>query len=399
MKATRTHTYSTLDLFCGCGGLTEGFHQAGNPDLGRFRAVAGVDIWERATESFRLNFDAPAITAGVGPEILELPAVRGVPRIDVVVGGPPCQGFSTSGKRSLEDPRNLLVKRFFEVVREASPQAFIMENVSGFTNFNGGRTFLEVCDLATALGYEIHAAILLASAHGVPQRRRRFFLVGTKGLRPFHFPGVSSGCLIDGALVAEQRVDAELDPVSFDDAISDLPEIDSGEQSTEYRSPPVNEFQRLMRQAGLPELVDHVAPRHRGSLRELMAFIPPGYSAFDAPVFERVPIHLRPTSGFPNSYARIRGDLPAPTITRNFTTPSSANCIHPRLDRALTLREGARCQSFRDDFRFAGTFTDKRLLIGNAVPPLMARALGQSLLRALSVAGQGIDSASAAMSA
>lgn len=398
MKATRTPSYSTLDLFCGCGGLTDGLHQAGSPDLGLFRPIAGVDIWERATESFRLNFDAPAITTGVGPEVLESPAVRGTSSIDIVIGGPPCQGFSTSGKRSLEDPRNLLVKRFFEVIREASPQAFIMENVSGFTNFNGGRTFMEVCDLATALGYEIHAAILLASLHGVPQRRRRFFLVGTKGPGKFRFPGISTESLID-ALVVEQRIDAERNAVSFDEAISDLPEIDSGQQSTHYRSPPANDFQRLMRRDGSLEVADHIAPRHREALRELMAFIPPGQSAFDASVTERIPTHLRPTSGFPNSYARIRGDLPAPTITRNFTTPSSANCIHPRLDRALTLREGARCQSFRDDFRFAGTFTDKRLLIGNAVPPLMAKSLGQALLRAMSTTRRVAESSSAAMPA
>jgi site-specific DNA-cytosine methylase len=120
-----------------------------------------------------------------------------------------------------------------------------------------------------------------------------------------------------------------------------------------------------------------------GPLRDLLRLIPEGKSALDRDVSAKIPEHLRPTSGFANCYKRIRRDEPSPTITRNFTTPSSANCIHPTATRALSLREGARCQSFPDSYAFEGTVDQKRLQIGNAVPPLLAKALGESLIRAL----------------
>jgi DNA (cytosine-5)-methyltransferase 1 len=131
----------------------------------------------------------------------------------------------------------------------------------------------------------------------------------------------------------------------------------------------------------IEELSEHVAAKHSTDFIKMMSYIGQGQSAFEADVFKSIPKKLRPTSGFANSYSRIRENQPAPTITRNFTTPSSANCIHPREDRALTLREGARCQSFPDWYRFTGTSGDKRLQIGNAVPPLLAKVVGESLLK------------------
>jgi DNA (cytosine-5)-methyltransferase 1 len=317
--------------------------------------------------------------------------------VDVVAGGPPCQGFSTSGKRALDDPRNGLVKAYFSAVALAKPKAFLMENVSGFTTFQGGDIMREVIELTRELGYTPFAGVVLASLCGVPQRRRRFILVGLREGR-FEFPNQSRTSATtslpslfgevaadpqDG-LIVDQRSSHERDPLTFEDATSDLPLIGAGEESSAYAGPPRNEFQAWAR-IGAPDLLaDHVACGHRDSFVQMMSYIPQGRSAMDPAIQATMPEHLRPKSGFPNSYARIRGDEPAPTITRNFTTPSSANCIHPTVHRSLTLREGARCQSFPDRYRFAGSHGDRRLMIGNSVPPLLARALGIQLLRALS---------------
>jgi len=391
-------TWKTLDLFCGCGGLTQGFEIASKDGLGKFDCVGSIDNWRGACEAFSLNHAVAATCAEVTTASVAAVLER-TGDVDVVVGGPPCQGFSTSGKRALDDPRNALVRAFFDAVALAKPQAFLMENVSGFTTFQGGAIMREVFELTADLGYRPHAGIVLSSLVGVPQRRRRFILVGLR-TGTFLFPGLSArdaaeqGDLFDLApaeaasgLIVNQRVADEVSPLSFDDATSDLPEIDAGERTDSYAGAPRNAFQAWCRRGADEELCDHVAGRHKAYFVEMMRHVPPGRSAMDPEIRATMPEELRPRTGFPNSYARIRGDEPAPTITRNFTTPSSANCIHPRRHRALTLREGARCQSFPDRFRFAGGHGARRLMIGNAIPPLLGAALGTQLLHALNGRG------------
>lgn len=379
-------SWRTLDLFSGCGGMSFGLSLCAGPDGSTYRCVGAMDNWKAACDTFEANLGLKADCDGVSAHSVGRVLDR-VGTVDVLTGGPPCQGFSTSGKRALDDPRNLLVRAYLEAIRLAAPRAFIMENVTGFTTFQDGRLMVDVLDRARSLGYEISAGIVLASVHGVPQRRRRFLMVGVKSGK-FHFPG--GGCVdpgqIDGTagLEVDQKQSCERDPLTFDDATSDLPEIRAGQRLEEYASPPTNDFQRWARE-GSCSAMDHVAVRHGADFVRMMSFVPEGRSAMDEEVRARIPEAIRPTSGFPNSYARIRGDQPAPTITRNFTTPSSANCIHPRADRALSIREGARCQSFPDRFRFTGSLSDRRLMIGNAVPPLLAKSIGDALLRELSV--------------
>jgi DNA (cytosine-5)-methyltransferase 1 len=392
----------TLDLFAGCGGLTTGFEMASLSDGRFFECVGAIDNWRAACDAFSLNHRVPATCTCVSDESVSA-ILDSVGDIDVIVGGPPCQGFSTSGKRALDDPRNGLVKAYFSAVALAKPKAFLMENVSGFTTFQGGEILREVIELTRELGFRPFAGIVLSSLCGVPQRRRRFILVGLREGR-FEFPNQlrapssewapslfgdtlaeSTGDSMDG-LIVDQRPSQEVDPWSFEDATSDLPPIEAGQESDAYAGPPRNDYQAWARGGAPDRLADHVACGHRESFVQMMSYIPQGKSAMDPAIQATMPEHLRPKSGFPNSYARIRGSDPAPTITRNFTTPSSANCIHPTLNRSLTLREGARCQSFPDRYRFAGSHGDRRLMIGNSVPPLLARALGIQLLRAL--AGQ-----------
>jgi len=378
----------TLDLFSGCGGIATGLAMCEGMSRSRFSCVGAIDSWQAACDAFTENLGVRADCCGVSRESVASVLER-VGDVDVVTGGPPCQGFSTSGKRALDDPRNQLAKSFLDAIELANPRAFLMENVSGFTTFQDGRLMREVVGRAGEMGFKVHAGVLLASLHGVPQRRRRFIMVGVRGSE-FRFPGggAPEERILDdagaeaGTLAVDQRPEHGVEAWSFDDATSDLAPLRAGERREEYRCAPRNEYQRWARGTGGAP-VDHVAVAHRADFVRMMGFVRPGESAMDPEVQQRMPAELRPTSGFPNSYARIRGDLPSPTITRNFTTPSSANCIHPHADRALSIREGARCQSFPDSFRFAGSLTDRRLMIGNAVPPLLARSLGQALLASL----------------
>jgi DNA (cytosine-5)-methyltransferase 1 len=268
-----------------------------------------------------------------------------------------------------------------------------MENVTGFKTFQNGKIHEEVVKYAKKLGYQVRSAIVLASLSGVPQRRKRFLLVGSK-VGPFKFPGeiefpsqnslfTSDGIdeiALEGFFV--QKPGDGVEEWSFNDATSDLPKLKAGEKLEKYKSAPKNALQEYYR-SGSDKPIDHFAVGHRDYFIEMLSYIPQGKSGLDPEVQKTMPKKLRPTSGFKNSYQRIVGDAPSPTITRNFTTPSSANCIHPNQDRALSIREGARCQSFPDWFDFLGTIDEKRLQIGNAVPPLLGKAIGDSILSAI----------------
>ena len=342
-------------------------------------SVAAIDNWKAACETYERNLGVKPLNDGVtvsnAGSILDI-----VGDVDLVVGGPPCQGFSTSGKRALSDKRNHLVKAFLDAVELASPKAFIMENVTGFTTYQDGNLLLEVVRRANELGFHVHPGVLLASRFGVPQRRRRFILVGERTGK-FVFPQSKDfDTSSSSPLEVDQRRDDGFQVVSFDDATSDLPKLLAGQHKDKYTKDPKNAYQKWVRGSAI-DLNDHMAPRHSDDFVRMMSYIPQGASAFDPEVFESIPKSLRPGKGFTNSYARILGNQPSPTITRNFTTPSSANCIHPHFDRALSLREGARCQSFPDGFIFEGSTSDRRLQIGNAVPPLLAKAVAESLLK------------------
>jgi DNA (cytosine-5)-methyltransferase 1 len=388
-NANTPRVYRSLDLFSGCGGLSSGLSWARSKNASRIELAAAIDNWPAACDSFEVNLGVRPHVTGVN-RVSVASVVANAGPFDVVVGGPPCQGFSTVGKRVLDDPRNQLVRAYLDAIELVAPSAFLMENVTGFTTFQNGGLMREVIANATALGYSCSAGIVLASLHGVPQRRRRFVLVGVRGAN-FEFPGSaiksdqSSLELIESFsshLQVDEKPEQGEESWTFDEATGDLPSLDSGESSTEYASPPQNKLQEWFRERG-GDLQLHSAVNHSKQFVEMMSYIPPGKSALDPEVFSTIPEALRPTSGYPNSYARIRGDRPAPTITRNFTTPSSANCIHPHQDRALSMREGARCQSFPDWYEFRGTKDEQRLQIGNAVPPLLAKSLGEALLDTL----------------
>lgn len=380
---TNSRTFTVLDLFSGCGGLSLGLHWAEGPKKEKFKTVAAVDVWEAACRTYEENLEIKPYIEPVSNRLISQ-IIEKVGPIDLIVGGPPCQGFSTSGKRSLDDPRNKLVFDYLEAIRLAKPKAFLMENVSGFTTFQDGKLLSEVKKAASDLGYKVQTAIVQASLAGVPQRRRRFIMVGTLANSTFSFPGSeASNKKPDGDLDYDLTFRDGEEKWTIWDAISDLPSLSAGKASFDYKTAPQNSLQEFLR-AGNELLTLHKAVNHSANFVKMMSYIPQGKSALDPEILKTIPDDIRPGSGYPNSYARLKQDQPAPTITRNFTTPSSANCIHPSDDRALTPREGARCQTFPDNFVFLGTPEEVRLQIGNAVPPLLAKKLGDELLRILS---------------
>jgi DNA (cytosine-5)-methyltransferase 1 len=364
-KPSRAQPPSFLDLFAGAGGLGLGLTWAG------FKAQAANEYDGTFAETYACNHPETTVVAGnvldskIRSELIA--AARGV---DLIAGGPPCQGFSTVGKKDENDPRNKLFYAFLEIAGALKPRAVLFENVSGFRRMYDGRAFQALCQGLQDLGYAVpQCAILNAVNYGVPQSRERTFVVAFRQETPFHFPQRTHGDRSDLFRRHPQ--------LTLENALSDLPVVQSAESSSRYLLAPQNDFQKQMRAGAGQTLTEHDGPWHGERLLAVLSHVPPGGTILD------VPERLRPKSYFANTYSRLWWERPSTTITRNFGTPSSSRCIHPLADRGLTTREGARLQSFPDGYRFAGSRIRKNLQIGNAVPPLLAQAMGKCIFQAL----------------
>ena len=359
-----------VDLFSGIGGVAHGFHQVGG-----FETLFANDVDADMCKSFALNMPKINVVCDSIANV-DFKSLIGKSKVDIVVGGPPCQAYSTSGKRLLDDPRASLYQQYYRALVETQPQMFIYENVRGLLSMANGRLFDEVQRLFASLGYFVEAQVLNAADYGVPQERERVIVVGVRDGIKFEYPRkthASKASLKNGDLFST-KLPFHL---TLADAIGDLPFIEAGESSNRYSSKPKNSYQELMRKNSPKELMDQEAANHGESLMRVIRNVPEGGIKKD------IPEEFRPKSGFPNSYGRLWWDRPSMTITRNLGTPSSARCIHPKCDRALTTREGARIQSFPDNFQFFGSRSKKNLQIGNAVPPLLAKALAKQVKKAL----------------
>lgn len=355
-----------VDLFAGVGGLSYGFY---HDDA--FELIAANEILPPMAEAYSLNHPSVYMYQC---DIKELTFTRmkrelGLSNgdVDIVIGGPPCQAYSTVGKRLLEDGRGKLFQEYYRLLKEIRPQFFLYENVLGLLSIQGGALIDEIIGLFSSLGYTVCYQVLDAADFGVPQFRKRVIITGTLSSQKFYYPNPTH---FDG----EDTGSASKAPYrNVADAISDLPVIESGESSTQYAHPPQSDYQRLMRQNAPAQLADHDSAQNNPRLIKLMRALPEGGSPRD------LPPKMRPTSGYGNTYCKLWWDRPATTITRNLGTPSSSRCIHPEAARALTTREGARLQSFPDDFQFFGPRAERNLQVGNAVPPLLSQALAASL--------------------
>lgn len=392
-----------LDLFAGCGGLTIGLGQAG------IQVRWANEIDANAAETYRQSHPG----CSVFEEDVNLLYHRlldrdtGLPRpgdVDLVAGGPPCQGFSGYNRhRSAEDPRNSLVESFLDVVEHLKPRYVLMENVPGMLSLDKGRVPALLLAALESLGYQARLGLLQAGHYGVPQNRWRVFIVAASaGLTvpsfptPLHaFPRTT----IFGATAFRANVvkppDSKADlfwqpepMVTVWDAISDLPAIPNGggADEVEYATPPRCEYQRMLREKS-HRVWNHKCRQLGGLMLARCEALPkrPGAGWLD------LPEHLKPKNlvrhgddRYPNRFGRLHWEGTFNTIVTQ-VEPYWGRVIHPEQDRVISIRESARAQGFSDAVRFFGSQTSCYAQVGNAVPPPLGRALGEEILRAAGV--------------
>lgn len=367
-----------IDLFCGTGGFSHGFEMTGD-----FVVTSGIDLLPDRIETFSANHPHADAICGDLFHIKISTIASSEPRPDIIIGGPPCQGFSSIRPfRTLteNDARNNLIEQFALIVSAFEPKWFVLENVVGILTHKKGKTLSTMLNLFQEIGYTVEWKILNAALYGLPQRRERFILIGNRDGKKFNWPSPThflsdtyrSMAGKDNGQVHQLDLfeDNLLPAISVMDAIGDLPEIAAGEACTSYPTGiNLTDYQAIMR-GNLKELTLHEATAHGPRMLNIIRHA--GFSRAELP-------KGMTTSGFSSSYSRLEPDIPSVTLTVNFVHPASNKCIHPYQDRALTPREGARLQGFKDNYVFKGTRTQIVKQIGNAVPPILGRTIATAL--------------------
>lgn len=403
-----------IDLFSGAGGLTFGFYfRKLNRGFVRNRKNSFVFANEydsHAANAFRLNY--PDIVM-LNQDIKTLDEARirelmGTDPVDLIIGGPPCQSFSTVGQR-IYDEKALLYEEYLRVLSIVRPKLFLFENVKGILSMKEvfyarddqgeiiydtikneetgkehkkprvdhyGRLLIDiikdkVSNVGGNLGYTIYKKVLNAVDFGVPENRERVFIVGVRNDLEikWSFPEPSKDKTV----------------LSVKDAISDLPSVDEGKEKVAYSTDPLNEYQRIMRE-GSDQLTLHFCGVYGDKIRTVIKYVKQGQGKNDFNALVEsgvVDKKYKLTSGYKNTYGRLVENQPCTTITNNLSTPSGLRCIHYEQNRALTPREGARIQSFPDWFCFEGDRTHVNCQIGNAVPPLLSLAFASQIQKVL----------------
>lgn len=381
----------TVDLFCGAGGITEGFKMAG------FHCLYGNDIMKEAIDTFIYN--NPHSLADNRPiEHVDPQKIRkklGLDKgdLDVLVGGPPCQGFSINAPdRFLEDPRNKLFKHYAKFLAEFQPKAFVFENVPGLLSLGNGAIFEQILQEFSKLGYKLSAKIMFAAHYGVPQERWRLILLGSQDgclshPEPTHWAKGRAN-FRGGRNMIFQLLDLDkgrLDPmVTVKDAIIDLPRLEMGEGAEEvgYTTDACSTYARLLRNPN-GVTYNHYAAKLSRQNMERMNHVPPGGSWRDIPL-ELLPKGMQRArrSDHTKRYGRLDPDTLSGTVLTK-CDPHWGTVFLPDQNRALTVREAARFQSFPDAFRFLGSRVSQYEQVGNAVPVLMAKAIAMTIRRHL----------------
>jgi DNA (cytosine-5)-methyltransferase 1 len=365
-----------VDLFCGCGGMSCGLQ------LADVEVIAGVDIEPKYLATFTHNFPlAKSIQGNISKlspiELMKkLHLKRG--ELDILVGGPPCQGFSKNVPRKirmLEDARNLLVKTFLDYCEAMFPTFIVMENVAEMKNSFGQLYSNEVIERLSFSGYLVNSVIINAADYGIPQRRRRAFFLASRLGRKLSVPRASHFSRSKKNL---QNDLFDSSHVTVWDAVGDLPSLEHGTGNHEmhYTQPPQTSYQVMMRE-GSTTIKNHIARKLQPLQYQRMAALEPGQGHSD------LPKELQVKSGYSGAYGRLTKDMVAPTITRWVFHPGSGRWGHPVDTRTLTMREVARIQSFPDSYEFIGSYNDQAAQLGNAVPPLLTKVLVESLLSQL----------------
>lgn len=400
-----------IDLFSGAGGLTFGFYYKKENEVfvkrNNVEFVFSNEFAPQAVTAFKKNYgdDIPVIAGdicGITEEMIK-ERTKGE-EVDIIIGGPPCQSFSTVGQRKYDD-RAKLSHQYLRILETVKPKMFLFENVKGILSMReifyktdeAGNTIYEevtrhrgehkytklepvvdhygelvmkkLADEFDRIGYDIKPMTMKATDFGVPQIRERVFIIGIK----------------KGENIVWDFPKGDGPEYSIQEAISDLPPVGEGERVTEYVMEPQNDYQRLMR-TGSDVITEHFCGIYGDKIRTVIKNVAEGEGKddFNRKVNEgKIDRKYYLTSGYGNTYGRLERKRPSTTITNNLATPSALRCIHYEQDRALTPREGARIQSFPDWYQFEGNRTDVARQIGNAVPPLMAIAFADKILEVL----------------
>ena len=352
--------FRVLDLFSGCGGLSCGLDQVDG-----IETLVALDFEPKAIYTFEKNFPKAKCICGniCDEEIKQLVVECALDNnVNMIVGGPPCQGFSMKGKKlGLDDPRNFLFLEYVDIVKRIQPEIFVIENVKALVATENHYFINQIYEKFQEIGYGLNHAILNAYNFGVPQTRERTIIIGVRNGR------------------------IECMPLSYDipkttvrDAISDLSYLNSGEGEdvSNYINAPMSDYQKLLRGTST-ELHNHIASNHAKVALDKLKMIPPEGDK------SSLPENLHGKQKFQTTWGRLIWDKPSPTIDTRFDTPSNGRNSHPYLNRAITPREAARIQSFPDNFVFYGNKCAICKQIGNAVPPLLAKAIGEHIINNL----------------
>ncbi|MGM0380065.1 MAG: DNA cytosine methyltransferase [Bacillota bacterium] len=341
-----------VDIFSGVGGLSQGFISK------NFNIELAIENDKEIAYSYNLNHPGTKVLNEDISNINFEQISKKLPSIDVVIGGPPCQGFSQKGQRlSIKDKRNYLFQKFINAVIFLKPSYFVLENVPNILTTAKGFFKKEIIEGFEKIGYQVNSEILNASDFGIPQNRKRAFFIGSLNGNIINFPSYE-----------EKRV-------TIKDSIYDLPFINSGEGKNfyDYQKPAFSEYQKKLR-IGSSGIHNHIATNHSKLAIERLKLIPKGKGR------EVLPKHHRTKSIYSGTWSRLIENDIAATITTRFDTPSSGLFTHPILDRCLTVREAARIQSFPDKFIFHGSKSSQMKQVGNAVPPLLAEKIAEKIL-------------------
>lgn len=347
-------SFRILDLFCGAGGFSKGFDE-----VKEFETVEGTDFNKAALETFKYNFPNAEIVSGditsddVKDKIISIAKEK---KVNMVIGGPPCQGFSNKGKKlGLKDPRNFLFLEYLDIISKLSPEIFVIENVKTILTAANGYFLEQIKQKISDLGYYMDYNVMKAIDFGVPQKRERAIIVACKNKKI----NLSQFEIKKHTTVRE--------------AISDLDYLNSGEGKmvSEYQNKPLSRYQQEMRKNSNGKLYNHIATSHSDATIQKLKMIPPEKGK------EYLPKELWGNQKFKTTWGRLKWDSQSPTIDTRFDTPSNGTNTHPVLNRTITPREAARIQSFPDDFVFIGKKSAITKQIGNAVPPLMAKSIAE----------------------
>lgn len=325
------HNLKYIDLFSGSGGFSLGFDNMG------FQNIFSIDIESSYCETYKFNFPKHKLIEKdicdlSDSEIKDLVKSE---KIDVVIGGPPCQGFSMAGnigRKFIDDPRNKLFKEFVRVVRVVKPKFFVLENVARLYNHNKGETRKEIINDFQNIGYMVKCKILNSADFGVPQIRKRIIFIGTNQHNEIIFPAKN----VKKHLTVKEVLDG-------------LPVLESGEESS---------------------IPNHVAMKHSNQMLEKMKYVKDGGDR------EEIPANIRPKSGDIRKYIRYKSDEPSVCVTGDMR-----KIFHYEQNRALTVRELAKLQSYPDDFEFKGSRISQQQQVGNSVPPKMAEAIAGVIIK------------------